>query len=47
MNEVEITCDIIGRERIVGACIELSGELFTPGFVLELKDQLLQKLMYH
>tara|TARA_A100001037_G_scaffold57562_1_gene49704 strand:- start:364 stop:1422 length:1059 start_codon:yes stop_codon:yes gene_type:complete len=33
MNEVEITCDIIGRERIVGACIELSGELFTPGFV--------------
>jgi len=33
MNEMEITCDIIGRERVVGACIELSGELFTPGFV--------------
>lgn len=33
MNEMEITCDIIGRERVVGCCIELSGELFTPGFV--------------
>lgn len=33
MNEMEITCDILGRERIVGCCIELSGEIFTPGLV--------------
>ncbi len=33
MNEEEITTSIIGRERVVGCCIELSGEIFTPGFV--------------
>ncbi len=33
MNEEEITTSILGPERVVGCCIELSGEIFTPGHV--------------
>ena len=32
MNDDAIA-DIIGRERVVGCCVELSAEIFVPGFV--------------
>jgi 2-dehydropantoate 2-reductase len=32
MNDDTI-CSIIGKERVVGCCVELSAEIFTPGIV--------------
>ena len=29
----EMIASIIGRERVVGCCVELSAEIFTPGFI--------------